>query len=150
QPPAPRAAMGFTFVDWSKDAFDRAAREGKLILIDGEAAWCHWCHVMDETTYRDPEVGRLLATNFVAIRVDIDARPDIAERYGDWGWPATILLSPTAEELGKFKGYLPPEKLREILTDVVAARGHGAAPPATRRPPPVAAALPWIGARAAR
>src|SRR5205823_4738995 len=73
---------------WSKfdaDAFARAKRENKLILLDGAAEWCHWCHVMDETTYLDPEVGAVLRDRFVTIRVDVDERPDLAERYGEWG-----------------------------------------------------------------
>jgi hypothetical protein len=47
------------------------------------------------------DIAAALRDRFVAIRVDIDERPDIAERYGDRGWPATIVLSPEAEELGK-------------------------------------------------
>ncbi|HEX3766016.1 MAG TPA: DUF255 domain-containing protein [Kofleriaceae bacterium] len=140
----------FRWEAWSSDAFARAAREHRFILVDGAAAWCHWCHVMDETTYRDPEVGAALRDRFVAIRVDIDERPDLAERYGDWGWPATILLSPDAQELGKFRGYLPPEQLRTILADTLAgtAAAEASAPAITAPPRPEA--LPWIAARAIR
>ena len=92
---------GFTWMDWGPEAFERAKRERRFLLIDGAAEWCHWCHVMDETTYRDPEVGRLLRERFVAIRVDVDAHPDLAERWSEWGWPATFLLTPDAEELGR-------------------------------------------------
>ena len=85
-------AQAFTWEEYGPDAFARAKREGRYVLIDGAAEWCHWCHVMDETTYRDPEVGRILHERFVTIRVDVDARPDLEERWSDWGWPATILL----------------------------------------------------------
>jgi uncharacterized protein YyaL (SSP411 family) len=122
----------------------------RFLLVDGAAAWCHWCHVMDETTYRDSEVGALLRDRFVAIRVDIDERPDIAERYGDWGWPATIVLSPQAEELGKFRGYLPADQLRQILADTVAGTGATDAGSPPLVPPARAAALPWIAALALR
>jgi uncharacterized protein len=146
---ARHATQQFTWTSWSPEAFARAAREHRFILIDGAAAWCHWCHVMDETTYLDPEIGAALRDRFVAIRVDIDARPDIAERYGDWGWPATIVLSPDAAELGKFRGYLAPERLREILAETIAAGGAAAE---TRAPaiatPARPEALPWIAARA--
>ena len=91
----------FEWAPWSAETFARAKRERRFVLVDGAAAWCHWCHVMDATTYADPEVGKILRERFVAIRVDVDARPDIEERYGDWGWPATILLSPDGEEIGK-------------------------------------------------
>jgi uncharacterized protein len=112
----------FEWREWSAETFARARAEKKPLLVDGAAEWCHWCHVMDETTYADPEVGRLIGERFIAVRVDIDARPDLAERYGDWGWPATIVLSPEAEELGKYRGYLETARLLEILKAVGEAK----------------------------
>ena len=41
---------------WSDGVFERAARENRFVLLDLEAVWCHWCHVMDEVTYSDPKV----------------------------------------------------------------------------------------------
>ncbi len=108
----------FTWAAWSPETFERARREGKYLLLDGAAEWCHWCHVMDETTYLDPEIGNLLRERFIAVRVDVDEHPDLADRYGDWGWPATILFSPDGREIGKFRGYLPPDDLRAILNDI--------------------------------
>jgi len=140
--------QAFEWSDWSAESFARAKAEGRYILVDGAAEWCHWCHVMDETTYRDPEVGRLLSERFVAIRVDIDERPDIGERYAAWGWPATIILSPDAEEIGKYQGYLEPAELREILSKVEQLSVEEATDPAGAQAAPVEA-LPWIGARAA-
>jgi uncharacterized protein len=157
--------QGFQWEPLSAGSLARARRERRFILIDGAAAWCHWCHVMDETSYRDPEVGRILRERFVAIRVDIDARPDIAERYGAWGWPATVVLSPDAEELGKYRGYLPPEKLREILGELerlpassaIVSSPVSSSLPGAGRPdgpqsdlPAPLAALGWVGARVLR
>ncbi len=105
-------------VPWTDENFARAKQERRFIILDCAAEWCHWCHVMDETTYLDPDIGRTLSNRFVAIRVDIDARPDLAERYGAWGWPATVIFSPDAEELGKFRGYLAPEELKTALASV--------------------------------
>ncbi|TKD06403.1 DUF255 domain-containing protein [Polyangium fumosum] len=138
----------FTWHSFSPETFARARAERKFILLDGAASWCHWCHVMDETTYHDERVGRLLNEKFVAIRVDIDERPDIGERYVDWGWPATILLSPDAEEIGKYRGYLPADELLPILEAIAQAdaEGSGKAPdPARIVPSPEA--MPWIAAR---
>src|SRR5581483_7562440 len=36
---------------WSDEVFAQAQREHRFVLLDLEAIWCHWCHVMDETTY---------------------------------------------------------------------------------------------------
>ncbi|MDC3954811.1 DUF255 domain-containing protein [Polyangium jinanense] len=138
----------FTWQSFSPETFARARAERKFILLDGAASWCHWCHVMDETTYLDERVGRLLHEKFVAIRVDIDERPDIGERYADWGWPATILLSPDAEEIGKYRGYLPPDELLPILEAIAQADAEsGEKSPDPARIVPAPEALPWIAAR---
>jgi len=143
-------AQRFRWEAWSPEVFARAAREHRFILVDGAAEWCHWCHVMDETTYRDAAVGDQLRQHFVAIRVDVDQRPDIAERYGDWGWPATVVLSPDAQELGKFRGYLPPERLREILAEAIAGGTAAQTSRPAIAPAPRTEALPWIAALALR
>ena len=67
--------------EWNEASFERARREGKLILVSVQAGWCHWCHVMNDTTYRDPEVLAVLRDHFVAVRVDSDQRPDLADRF---------------------------------------------------------------------
>lgn len=109
----------FDWYPYAPETFALAKKEGKLILLDGAAEWCHWCHVMDATTYRDPEVGRILKERFITIRIDVDARPDLAERYGEWGWPATIIMNADAVELGKLRGYLPKEELLAVISAVV-------------------------------
>jgi uncharacterized protein len=53
---------------WSNDVFDQAKRENKFVLLDLEAVWCHWCHVMDETTYRSPQVIALMRSKYIAVR----------------------------------------------------------------------------------
>lgn len=145
--------QAFQWSPWSKETFERARREGKYILLHGAAVWCHWCHVMEETTYLDPEVGRILNERFVTIRVDVDSRPDIEERYGAWGWPATILFKPDATEIGKFRGYLPPEELRQILRDIEKQALDGDDEYAIREPGAQSARvdeLRWVALRVAR
>ena len=113
----PRPALEWQ--DWSGSVFERARAERRLVLLDLGAVWCHWCHVMEETTYRDPEVVALLRDHFVAVKVDQDARPDLSNRYEDYGWPATIVFDADGRELVKFRGYIPPERMRSLLRGVV-------------------------------
>src|SRR5689334_4399284 len=72
------------WADFSAATFARAKAERRFIVMDGSAEWCHWCHVMEATTYHDPAIKKLLAEHFVQIKVDIDSRPDIEERYGEY------------------------------------------------------------------
>ncbi|MGA3068557.1 MAG: DUF255 domain-containing protein, partial [Tepidisphaeraceae bacterium] len=79
--------------DWSGDVFNQARREHRFVLLDLGTRWCHWCHVMEGTTYIDPEVIKLIGEKYLAVRVDADSRPDLANRYEDYGWPATVVFN---------------------------------------------------------
>jgi uncharacterized protein len=68
---------------WSEAVFERAKRENRFVLLDLGAVWCHWCHVMEEITYSDPEVIKLIGSRYIAVRVDQDSRPDLSNRYED-------------------------------------------------------------------
>lgn len=114
-----------TWSSWGRAPFDHAREHDKIILINVVAQWCHWCHVMDETTYEDPQVVALLDEHFVTIRVDSDARPDLAERYRRWGWPATAFLTPQAEGVLELRGYREPEAFAAILRELIADRDAG-------------------------
>jgi uncharacterized protein YyaL (SSP411 family) len=104
---------------WSKEIFERSSKENKLILLSLSAVWCHWCHVMDETTYSEPEIIRTINENFIPVRVDVDQRPDIAERYNFGGYPTFAFLNSKGDIiLGGT--YVPPEQFKEILKEVVA------------------------------
>jgi uncharacterized protein YyaL (SSP411 family) len=103
--------------NWSKEIFERSSKENKLILLSLSAVWCHWCHVMDETTYSEPEIIRTINENFIPVRVDVDQRPDIAERYNFGGYPTFAFLNSKGDIiLGGT--YVPPEQFKEILKEV--------------------------------
>src|ERR1051326_1278175 len=112
-----RAAI--TWEKWDDSLFARAKREHRFVLLDLEAVWCHWCHVMDDTTYRDPAVAALIAKKYIAVRVDQDSRPDLSNRYGDWGWPATIVFNANAGEIVRRRGFLAPDEMRSMLQAII-------------------------------
>jgi uncharacterized protein YyaL (SSP411 family) len=112
-------AEGIPWQPWNAAAFAEAKREHKFVLLDLHAVWCHWCHVMDETTYHDPRVIALIRSHYIAVGVDQDAQPDLATRYQDYGWPATIVFNAEGGEIVKRQGYLPPEQMVSILQAIV-------------------------------
>lgn len=113
------AADGPAWNGWSADLFTRATAEKRFVILDLEAVWCHWCHVMEKTTYADPKVQELLAEKYLPVRVDQDANPDLSSRYGDWGWPATIVFGPDGTEIAKIRGYIEPERMQALLKAVI-------------------------------
>ncbi len=106
--------------DWSDQVWDQARSHHALVMLEVGARWCHWCNVMDRTTYRDPEVLDLLHDHYLAVHVDQAVRPDLANRYEDYGWPATIFFDANGHELVKRRGYIPPEAMISLLKAIVA------------------------------
>lgn len=102
---------------WNNAAFAESEQSGKLVLLSISAVWCHWCHVMDETTYSDPVVARLINERFIPIRVDSDRNPDINARYNMGGWPSTVLLTQNRDVLTGAT-YLPPDQMTAMLKRV--------------------------------
>ncbi|HVZ22746.1 MAG TPA: DUF255 domain-containing protein, partial [Vicinamibacterales bacterium] len=108
------------WLPWSSDAFERAARERKPVLLSITAAWCRACHEMDRTTYADAAVAALARQRFVAVRVDSDRRPDINDRYNLGGWPTTAFLTPAGALIGGGT-FIAVERMPGVLTQVADA-----------------------------
>ncbi|WP_170113142.1 thioredoxin domain-containing protein [Ahniella affigens] len=112
-----------TAVPWQRDdhlAFKQAKAENRFVLLYLEAVWCHWCHVMDAETYADPKVQALITDHFVPLRIDQDRRPDLATRYRDYGWPATIVFAADGTEIVKRQGFMAPANFTRLLQSIVA------------------------------
>ena len=104
---------------WDAALFERADREHKYILLHMAAVWCHWCHVMEATTYRDPAIQKAILEKFIPVRVDQDADPALSYRYENWGWPATVMLDKDGNEIFKRRGYIPTDLFARFLVAVI-------------------------------
>lgn len=110
---------------WGEEAFLKAKKEGRPVFLSIGYSTCHWCHVMEEESYSNPEIAKILNQYFVAIKVDREERPDIDSVYmkavqamtGAGGWPLNIFLTPEKEP---FYGgtYFPPDNLKDILLKI--------------------------------
>jgi uncharacterized protein len=100
---------------WGEEAFERARREDKPILLSIGYSACHWCHVMEEESFENEAIAQLMNDNFINIKVDREERPDLDAIYmnavqmmtGSGGWPMTVFLTPDGKP---FYGgtYFPP------------------------------------------
>jgi uncharacterized protein YyaL (SSP411 family) len=113
----PEKTGGIKWSDWSQEAFERAKKENKPVLLDISAVWCHWCHRLDHDTYSVSDIAEYIMANFIPIRIDTDKRPDINRRYNMGGWPTTAFLTPDGRVIGGGT-YIPPEQMRQVLRDV--------------------------------
>ncbi len=101
---------------WGEDAFEKARREDKPILLSVGYSTCHWCHVMERESFENASIAALMNRDFVCIKLDREERPEIDKIYmtavgamtGQGGWPLNVFLTP---RLKPFYGgtYFPPE-----------------------------------------
>jgi uncharacterized protein YyaL (SSP411 family) len=100
---------------WGEEAFEKATREDKPILVSIGYAACHWCHVMERESFENEETAAIMNDHFINIKVDREERPDVDHIYmdavqamtGSGGWPLNVFLTP---ERKPFYGgtYFPP------------------------------------------
>src|SRR5438477_1303150 len=87
---------------WNDEAFERAVKEDKPVLLSVGYSACHWCHVMAHESFEDDDVAAVMNERFVSVKVDREERPDVDAVYmdavqaltGRGGWPMTVFLTP--------------------------------------------------------
>lgn len=87
---------------WGDEAFEKAKKLKRPILLSVGYSTCHWCHVMEEESFEDVEIAKVMNENYIAIKVDREERPDVDAIYmsavqamtGGGGWPMTVWLTP--------------------------------------------------------
>ncbi len=120
---------------WGPAALADAAATGRPLLLSIGYQSCHWCHVMQRESFRDPDIAGFMSSRFVPIKIDREMRPDLDALYqgfvsastGSGGWPLTVIATPEGVPL--LGGtYFPPRSpdparpgLRELLDAVMSA-----------------------------
>ncbi|MEO6547327.1 MAG: thioredoxin domain-containing protein [Ferruginibacter sp.] len=114
--------------EWGDAALEKARKENKPLLISIGYAACHWCHQMEEESFMDTAVARVMNENFVCIKVDREERPDIDNLYlhacqllnkGEAGWPLNAIALPDGKPF--FAGtYYTKESWIALLKNITA------------------------------
>ena len=101
---------------WDEAALELARERDVPIFLSIGYAACHWCHVMADESFEDPEIAETLNREFVPIKVDREERPDVDTLYmnvcqmvrGSGGWPLSVWLTPEGKPF-HVGTYFPPE-----------------------------------------
>ena len=87
---------------WSNSIFDVSQELDKLMVISIGYSSCHWCHVMEEETFANDSIAKVMNENFINIKVDREENPDVDQAYmtasqlmtGMGGWPLNVITLP--------------------------------------------------------
>lgn len=91
-------------------ALEQAEATGRPVMIDFYADWCPPCNMLDEQTYADARVVNA-ATNWISVKIDIDANQPVAREYQVSSIPTIVFLSPEGKELSRFSGFVPAQAM---------------------------------------
>ncbi|HNC00339.1 MAG TPA: thioredoxin domain-containing protein, partial [Leptospiraceae bacterium] len=114
---------------WCEEAFEKAKREDKIVILSIGYATCHWCHVMEKESFEDERTAEIMNRDFVAIKVDREERPDIDKIYMDalhamdqqGGWPLNMFLTPDKKPVAGGTYFPPVQKYgRKSFTEILA------------------------------
>ena len=110
---------------WNENTLKLAKEQNKLIVISIGYSSCHWCHVMEEESFENDSIAKIMNDSFINIKVDREERPDVDNIYmnavqlmtGKGGWPLNCITLPDGKPV--FGGtYFTKEQWSKILKDV--------------------------------
>jgi len=142
--------------EWNADTVARAKRENKLLFVSVGYFACHWCHVMQRESYKNPQIAALLNRDYIPVKVDREINSGLddalqnfsAQLSGISGWPLNAFVTPEGYPVFVVL-YAPPDDFRKQLNHLtqrwmadragIRAMARQVAPPPARQP--VAGAL---------
>lgn len=113
-------------IEWHSydDGMARGKFEKKKVFLHFTAAWCYYCGVMEEKTFKDPAIISTLNENFISIKVDYDTETQTSDFYRVRGLPDTIFIADDGQIIGRRPGYVPPQLFKRILKSILEERSQ--------------------------
>ncbi len=112
------------WLDDFDEALAKAQSENKLVFIDFYTDWCKYCKEMDEKTYKDPRIIKLLTEDFVPVKLNREypENEEIWKKYRVYVQPVELVVDAQGEAVWGYQGYLDAGELYFYLTSILSKR----------------------------
>ncbi len=110
-------------VQWRHDytaARREAEKKGRPLVLDFGTDNCHYCVKLDETTFKDPAVARMLNERFIPLKVDANRDRELTQTLQVQLFPTLILAGPDGKILNTIEGYRDAAQFHEALQRALA------------------------------
>ncbi|HNY29454.1 MAG TPA: thioredoxin fold domain-containing protein [Fibrobacteria bacterium] len=126
QGPSSPAVKWSTLEQATKTA--KTAKKGVFVMV--YADWCGYCHQMDATTFRDPNVIARINASFVPAKLNGESgsvmtlgKRKISENQwameqGVQGFPALVVLDSKSRVVVQYPGFMSAPQARQFLGDL--------------------------------
>ena len=108
----------------------KAKKEKKHVMINFYSDWCKFCRKLDNETFKNENVKKILQESFIPIKVNANSskqvvvdgkritEKQVAREYLVRAYPITWFLKPSGEKLGQIPGYIPAKDFLNLLVFV--------------------------------
>ncbi len=108
--------------EWGEETVEYARKSNKILFLSIGYFACHWCHVMQQESYQDPQIAKLINDFFVPVKVDRELDPALDRRLMDFtqrilgrgGWPLNVFITPDGYPIYSLL-YAPPAQFAITL-----------------------------------
>lgn len=111
--------------EWNAQTLALARSQKKLLYVSLGYFSCHWCHVMQRESYRNPQIAALLNQYFIPVKVDrelavaldSELQAFVERTRGQAGWPLNVFITPQGYPLFATL-YSPPKEFLQIVVSL--------------------------------
>lgn len=127
--PSPYLALHGTdpvaWQEWNAETIAKAKRENKLLYVSVGYYACHWCHVMQRESYKNPKIAAAINRDFIPVKVDRELNTGLDDALQDFsarllkigGWPLNAFVTPDGYPVYVVL-YAPPQDFGKVLTQL--------------------------------
>ncbi len=111
-----------------EEALKLNKKKPKKIMIDVYTDWCHWCKVMDKSTFKDEDVVKYINKNYYAVKFNAEEKGTVTYKNKEYthnqlarsgfrvsGYPSSVFLDGNNDYATLAPGYWKPEDYRTLL-----------------------------------
>ncbi|MDR0559169.1 MAG: DUF255 domain-containing protein [Prevotellaceae bacterium] len=114
------------------EAVEASKKEPRKIFIDIYANWCGWCKVLDNSTFSDSAIIRILNEKYYPVKINSESRDKLkfkeyemtyaelaislgSEPGQNLGLPTCVFLNESQDLLTRLPGYIKPDTMKPVL-----------------------------------
>jgi thioredoxin-related protein len=98
--------------------FQDASVENKPVIVYFWAIWCQYCAKFQSDTLGNPQINKMLETDYVRVAMDLDVDRDISGKYGVSYPPYILFLDSKGNVIDRIAGAVGPETFLPAITQV--------------------------------